>query len=128
MKPSNGSSNVASCVHPFYRFFSHIFFILGNRQADHQAEVSLSKQHSAMGNIESSPGESLGAVDSLKHRLQSLEEAIRSIEVGHRLTTILMANAWDTRTLPPVSLKCALPATYIFCFQGGLAQTRKMAA
>lgn len=35
-----------------------------------------------MGNIESSPEGSVGAVDSLKHRLQSLEEAIRSIEVG----------------------------------------------
>lgn len=41
-----------------------------------------------MGNIESSPEGSLGAVDSLKHRLQSLEEAIRSIEVGERLATI----------------------------------------
>lgn len=46
---------------------------------------SHSEQHLAMGNIESSPEGSLGAVDSLKHRLQSLEEAIRSIEVGERL-------------------------------------------
>lgn len=35
-----------------------------------------------MGNIESGPEGSLGAVGSLKHRLQSLEETIRSIEVG----------------------------------------------
>lgn len=35
-----------------------------------------------MGNIESSREGSVGAVDSLKYRLQSLEEAIRSIEVG----------------------------------------------
>lgn len=35
-----------------------------------------------MGNIESGPEGSLGPVDSLKHRLQSLEETIRSIEVG----------------------------------------------
>ncbi|CAM9897439.1 unnamed protein product, partial [Ectocarpus sp. 12 AP-2014] len=37
-----------------------------------------------MGNIESGPEGSLGAVDSLKHRLQSLEETIRSIEVAHQ--------------------------------------------
>lgn len=35
-----------------------------------------------MGNVESGPDGSFGPVDSLKHRLQSLEETIRSIEVG----------------------------------------------
>ncbi|CAM9474859.1 unnamed protein product [Hapterophycus canaliculatus] len=37
-----------------------------------------------MGNIESNPPGSLGPVDSLKHRLQSLEETIKSIEVAHQ--------------------------------------------
>lgn len=35
-----------------------------------------------MGNIESGPEDPLGPVGSLKHRLQSLEETIQSIEVG----------------------------------------------
>lgn len=38
-----------------------------------------------MGNVESGPEEGpLGPVGSLGHRLQSLEETIRSIEVGRR--------------------------------------------
>ncbi|CAM9986285.1 unnamed protein product [Scytosiphon promiscuus] len=37
-----------------------------------------------MGNIESSPPGSLGPVGCLKHRLQSLEETIRSIEIAHQ--------------------------------------------
>lgn len=36
----------------------------------------------AMGNVESGPEGTLGAVGSLKHRLQSLEETVRSIEVS----------------------------------------------
>lgn len=37
-----------------------------------------------MGNVESRSDGPLGAVDSLKHRLQSLEETVRSIEVCRR--------------------------------------------
>lgn len=40
-----------------------------------------SQRRRDMGNIESGPGDPLGPVGSLKHRLQSLEETIQSIEV-----------------------------------------------
>ncbi len=39
-----------------------------------------------MGNAESFPEGSIGAVGSLKHRLQSLEETIQSIEVRSQPT------------------------------------------
>eukprot|EP00752_Nemacystus_decipiens_P010481 g9338.t1 len=37
-----------------------------------------------MGNTESGPGDPLGPIGSLKHRLQSLEETIQSIEAAHQ--------------------------------------------
>lgn len=67
-----------------------------------------------MGNIESGPEGSLGAVDSLKHRLQSLEETIRSIEVR---------SLWGEMALRGVSNNCItrphIPTEYINQNDGG---------
>lgn len=115
----------------FIRFTAFLAQLLkiGVRRADHHGQISQSRQHSAMGNIESNHGESLGAVDSLKYRLQSLEEAIRSIEVGHRLATITL---W----IPGCFYSANIPEESVLCQQhrsasfkgGGFGQACKMTA